>query len=139
MGQEFIYKKTFLTMQTTIKALQKVDPLTIYWQTALFKLKSVLIGVFDAEIALIKSHFFQKHEVSIESDSLLLFFLSLTEISDPKKKYWKPQKGLLLFRKRLYILFGLFCKKMVYLNHNDPLAGYFRFACILAFIQQKYY
>lgn len=74
-------------MQTTIRALQKVDTLAIYRQTVLSKLKSVFIRVFDNGTASVKGNFFQKYEVSINSHRPLLFFSLSPEISDPEKKY----------------------------------------------------
>ncbi len=90
-------------MQTAIRALQEVDSLAKRQRTALSRSKNVLIGVFDAGAASIGSHSFQKHEVLIDSDSLLSSLPSGPEMSDPEKKYWKLQKSLLLFRGRLYV------------------------------------
>ena len=58
---------------------------------------------------------------------------------EPKKEYWRLQEGLLFFRERLYVPPELLCREVVCLNHDDFLAEYFGFACILALIQQKYY
>ena len=136
---ESAYEETFLTMQTAIGALQEVDPLAKRRQTALSGSKNVLIGVFDAGTASIGSHFFQKHEVSIDSDSSFLSLQSDPEMSDPEKEDWKLQEGLLLFKGRLYVPPGLLCREVVRLNHDDSFAGHFRFAHTLALIQRQYY
>ena len=109
------------------------------WQTALSRTKSVLIGVSDTGTASVRGHFFQKHEVSIDSDSLLLSLPSVPEMSDPEKEYWRLQEVLLLFRGRLYVPLGLLHQEVARLNHDDPLGRHFGFARILAPIQQKYY
>ena len=110
---ESAYEKTSLTMQTAIRALQEVNPLAKRRQTTLSRLKSVLIGVFDAGTASIGSHSFQKHEVLIDSDSPLLSLPSGPEIFDQEKEYWKLQEGLLLFRGRLYVPSWLHCREVV--------------------------
>ena len=79
----------------------------MHWQTTLSRSKNVLIEVFDAGTALVGGHFFQKYEVSIDSDSLLSSLPSGPKISDPEKEYGRLQEGLFLFRERLYILPGL--------------------------------
>ncbi len=137
--QESAYEETSLTMQTAIRALQEVDPLAKRRRTALSRSKSVLIGVSDAGTASVGSHSFQKHEVSIDSDSPLSSLPSGPEMSDPEKEYWRLQEGLLLFRGRLYVPPGLLRREVVRLNHDDPLAGHFGFARTLALIQRKYY
>ena len=58
MDPESAYEETFLTMKTTIRALQEVDPLAIRLQTTLSRSKSVLIGVSDSGIASVECHFF---------------------------------------------------------------------------------
>ncbi len=135
---ESAYEETSLTMKTAIKALQEVDSLAKRRQTALSRSKNVVIGVFDAGTASIESYSFQKHEVSIDSDSPLLSFPSGTEMSDLEKEYWNLQKSLLLFRGRLYVPPWLLRREVVRLNHDDPLAEHFGFACTLTLIQQKY-
>lgn len=35
MNQKSVYKKTFLTLQTTISAFQEIDSLVQYWLTVL--------------------------------------------------------------------------------------------------------
>ena len=132
--QESAYKETFLTMQTVIKGLQEVDPLTMHRQTTLSKLKSVLIDVSNAGIASVGGDSFQKHEVSIDGDSPFSSLPSSPEMSDLEKEYWRLQEGLLLFKGRLYVPPGLLCREVVRLNHDDPLARHFRFACTLALI-----
>ena len=139
MGNESAYEETSLTMQTAIRALQEVDPLAKRRRTALSKSRNVLIGVSDAGSASVGSHSFQKHEVSIDSDSPFSSLPSGAEMSDPEKEYWKLQDSLLLFRGRLYVPPGLLRREVVRLNHDDPLAGHFGFARTLAFIQRKYY
>ena len=137
--QESAYGETSLTMQTAIRALQEVDPLAKRRRTALSRSKSVLIGISDAGTASVGSHSFQKHEVSIDSDSPLSSLPSGSEMSDPEKEYWRLQEGLLLFRGRLYVPPGLLRREVVRLNHDDSLAGHFGFARTLALIQRKYY
>ena len=85
--QESAYEETSLTMQTAIKALQEVDPLAMHRQIALSKLKGVLIGVSDVRTVSVRGHSFQKHEVSIESDSSLSSLSSGAEMSDLEKEY----------------------------------------------------
>ena len=133
-NQESAYEETFLTMQTAIKALQKVDPIAICQQTALSRSKIVLIGVFDTRIASVGGHVFQKHEFLIDNDLSLLSLPLSSEMSDYEKECWRLQKGLLLIRRRLYIPLWLFCQEVVRLNYDDPLARHFGFARILALI-----
>ena len=121
-------------MQTTIRALQEVDLLAIGRKTALSRSKSVFIEVFNAKTVIVEGHVFQKHEVWIDSDLPLLFLPLVPEISDPEKEYWRLHKGLLLFKKMLYLPPNLLCQEVVRLNYDDPFTEYFGFARTLALI-----
>ena len=55
------YEKASLTVQTTIRALQDKNPFAKCWQIILSRSKVIFIGVFNARIASIKSHSFEKY------------------------------------------------------------------------------